>query len=253
MIELSTGETWLSTPTSPIVASTAVNARMIGTLAATRAPNAIRRITSVIGSEVTNACLKSLLIASLSLLLDARVADLLDGEVGVGGLRGGCGIQRRADAVLGLILVTGDLEAKQGGVPVGRDLPFIARRVGAVEALGVGDRGKAMLDVGDHSLERGVVRGRGAALDEHLLDLVLREGVVDGALGASRLADTALGGVLRLGPDRAADREREEHERQPSPDGLLAMLGAPAPHPSGQVLAPVCGGSHISLCLGCCG
>ena len=43
----------------PIVASTAVNARMSGTLAATRAPKAIRRITSVIGSDVTNACLKS--------------------------------------------------------------------------------------------------------------------------------------------------------------------------------------------------
>ena len=77
-----------------------------------------------------------------------------------------------------------------------------------------------------------------SALDEHLLDLVLREGVVDGALGASRLADAALSGVLRLGADRAADREREEHERQPSPDGLLAMLGAPAPHPGGQVLGP---------------
>ena len=69
MIELSTGEKWLVTATSPIVASTAVNASRIGTLAATRAPNAINRITSVIGSEVTNARLKSLPIESFSCLL----------------------------------------------------------------------------------------------------------------------------------------------------------------------------------------
>ena len=69
MIELSTGANWLVTATRPIVASTAVIARRIGRLAATSAPNAINRIASVIGSEVTNARLKSLLIESLSCLL----------------------------------------------------------------------------------------------------------------------------------------------------------------------------------------
>ena len=123
-------------------------------------------------------------------------------------------------------------------MPVGRDLPLIARRVGAIEVLCKGDGGKATLDIGDRRLERGVVRGRGAALDEHLLDLVLREGVVDGALGGSGLADTALSGVLSLRADGAADRECEKHERQPAPDRLLAMLRAPAPHPRRQVHGP---------------
>ena len=67
---------WLIGPIRPIVAITAVSASSSGTPAATRAPNAISRISSVIGSEVNSACLKSSLIGSFDLLVDARVAGL---------------------------------------------------------------------------------------------------------------------------------------------------------------------------------
>src|SRR5215212_5524386 len=97
----------------------------------------------------------------------------------------------------------------------------------------------------DDSPERWIRRGDVVALDQHLLDLVLREGIIDGARGVSRLADTALSRGLGFCPDGTADREREDHERQPTPDRLLSVLSAPAAHPCGQV--PSCGCSHLSL------
>ena len=59
---------WLITPIRPIVPSTAVRPSSKGTPAATRAPKAIKRISSVIGSEVISAVLKSLLIELLTWL-----------------------------------------------------------------------------------------------------------------------------------------------------------------------------------------
>jgi len=60
---------WLIGPSSPIVAITAVIASSSGTPAATRAPKAINRMISVIGSDVTSAFPKSSLILSSSSLL----------------------------------------------------------------------------------------------------------------------------------------------------------------------------------------
>src|SRR3954449_13623059 len=96
------------------------------------------------------------------------------------------------------------------------------------------NRGEPALDFADHRSEGAVRRSGAVALDEHLLDHVLREAVIQGARGASGLADTALGGVLGLRPKRAADHQREEHEAQPAPDRLLAMLGTPTSGSSGQ-------------------
>ena len=68
MIDSSTPLMWLITPTRPIVPSTAVRPSSRGTPAATRAPKAIKRMSSVTGSEVTSAFLKSLLIDALTWL-----------------------------------------------------------------------------------------------------------------------------------------------------------------------------------------
>ena len=56
----------------------------------------------------------------VQLLVDARIADLLDRETGIGSLCGGGGLQCRADPVRGLVLVAGDLEPKQRRMPVSR-------------------------------------------------------------------------------------------------------------------------------------
>ena len=59
MIASSTGQIWLIGPISPIAAPTAVIASSSGTNAASSAPKARMRITSVIGTEVSSAFLKS--------------------------------------------------------------------------------------------------------------------------------------------------------------------------------------------------
>ena len=59
LIDSSTGASWLSGPTRPIVATTAVIASSSGIPAATSAPNATSRMRSVIGSEVVPAFLRS--------------------------------------------------------------------------------------------------------------------------------------------------------------------------------------------------
>ena len=59
LIDSSTGQIWLSGPIRPIAAATAVIASSRGTKAASRAPKARMRITSVIGREVNSAFLKS--------------------------------------------------------------------------------------------------------------------------------------------------------------------------------------------------
>ena len=89
------------------------------------------------------------------------------------------------------------------------------------------------LDLANDCSEGPVACGGAARLDEDLLDLMLRERVIDRARGASGLADPALGDGLGLRPDCAADHERDERERQPPPDGFFAMLCAPAPGAGG--------------------
>jgi hypothetical protein len=56
----SIGKIWLGIETRPIVASTAEIASSTGTPAATIAPNAITRISSVIGSDIVSALCRSL-------------------------------------------------------------------------------------------------------------------------------------------------------------------------------------------------
>src|SRR6185437_404028 len=121
-----------------------------------------------------------------------------------------------------------------GRMPVSGDLSGVARLVRALECLGVGNRREAALRVADDGSEGCVARGGAVALDEHLLDLVLREGIVNRARGAPGLADPALSRAPGLGPDRVADREGDERERQPAPDRFLAMLSAPASGARGQ-------------------
>ena len=69
MIDASTCNTWLSSSVTPSAASTAVKPSSSGTPAATSAPNATTRISSVIGTEVASALWKSSLTSLLIALL----------------------------------------------------------------------------------------------------------------------------------------------------------------------------------------
>ena len=166
MTELSTPLSWLIGPISPIVASTAVSASSSGTPAATSAPKASSRISRVIGREVNSACLKSSLIDSLSCLLTlaSPVSPIV--KPGLAACAALTAARAGADSILRLGVVAGDLETEQGGVAVGGDLAAVARRVGALELLGVGHLLEAPLHVGDRGAEARVGRRLGVALDQ---------------------------------------------------------------------------------------
>ena len=68
---------------------------------------------------------------------------------------------------------------------------------------------------------------RAVALDEHHLVRVLRRRGPERLVGPAGLPDPGVRVVQGLGPDRVADRERDEHECEPPPDRHLAVLGAP--------------------------
>ena len=96
-------------------------------LAATRAPNAINRITSVIGSEVTNTQAEILADRFVELLADARVADLLDrSNPPWAACAAAVALSVAPTRSAACVLVAGDLEAKQRGMPVGCDLSGVA-------------------------------------------------------------------------------------------------------------------------------
>ena len=166
----------------PIVPATAVRPSSSGSPAATRAPNATSRISSVIGSDSVSAFWRSLLERAHELLVGAGGAELGDVEVRIGLLdRLGDG-QRRVDARLGLRGGAGHLEGHLDGVLVGRDeaLAGVACRRGSGPCWPRAARPCASRDPDDSAVRR-IIRLQGLALDEN--DLAgaggrLGEGVV---------------------------------------------------------------------------
>ena len=113
--EGSTGRNWLGIATSPNVANTAVRASSSGMPAASNAPNAITRITSVIGSDRSPAFERSSSNA-VSIAVDrARLAELADVEPGMGLLGLVHLVEDRAELVGGLVGLAGDLELDERG------------------------------------------------------------------------------------------------------------------------------------------
>ena len=117
------------------------------------------------------------------------------------------------------------------------DLAFVALREGRAK-LGDLRVGLELRDrLADDRAERrvgGCARGR---LHEHVLHLLvqLEAGVTDDVIGGASLADVHVVLVDRLHPDRPADHERGDHEREPAEDGRLAVLCAPTTHPGRDV------------------
>ena len=73
-------------------------------------------------------------------------------------------------------------------------------------------------------------------LDDHALDVLGREVLVDQLVGLARVADVGLLVLGRLDAERAADDQRDDHEGEPAEDRLLAVLGAPAAHTGSKVV-----------------
>ena len=116
---------------------TAVIASSSGTPAATSAPNATIRMISVIGRREELRALEVVVEAGAERLVGGGAAELLDPQVGVRLLRRRGGGERRVDALLGDVVVTGDAERDQRGVLVLGDLALVALVVGRPDVLDV--------------------------------------------------------------------------------------------------------------------
>ena len=102
------------------------------------------------------------------------------------GLVDGC--DRSLDPVRRLVRVARNLVVDEDGVPVRGDGVHVSVR--ADDVLDVVDVSQAPLDVGHHGPELGCVGLERLALDEDRLVGLLREGVVDGFVSPSGLADS---------------------------------------------------------------
>ena len=237
LIDSSTALMWLRTPTRPIVPSTAVRPSSRGTPAATSEPKAINRITSVTGSEVTNAVLKSLLIASFTWLSELAWPNSPTVNCGWAACVAAIAASVSLARFLAVLWLPAILKRVRAEWPSGRDLRPVGRRVRALDRVHVRQLGQAELGVADRSAEREAVRVLRGTLHQHHLVGALRKGGVHRARRPARLADPGMGVVERLRPDAASDHERDDHERKPPPDRRLAMLGAPAAHSRGDIEA----------------
>ena len=143
----------------------------------------------MIGSEVTSACLKSSVIDSsscFSTLASPVSPNVKSGLAACAALTASrAGPTRSCD----LVVVSGDLEAQQGGRGRRPRSARVARpRRGSRSLLGVGHVREAPLDVGHRGTEARVGRRHGVALDQHQLVGASRERPLDRLVGAAGLA-----------------------------------------------------------------
>ena len=202
--------------------------------AATRAPNVNTRMISVSGSvSKVDLPISSLLLSSVALVMLASPVSSIRSS--------GCAFAAASTAAsesttvfLVVLESPGRSNVTSAECPSAEICPAalvgtddVVHALGALEALG---------HVGDGRLEPGVAGRELAALDQHLLARLVLEGAVDDLGGLAGLAGTRRLRVdLLLRQDVESNCHRDEHERQPSEDGLLTMLDAPAPNPCGDV------------------
>ena len=195
--------------------------------AATSAPKAITRMTSVIGSE--HPGLPEVLLHGLGERVDRTGhTELADIELGVR-LLGGVDLgENRVDLQRSLVGRPADLELDERRAPV-------TGRLTRADVLNHVDLGDARYHVGDRGLEGRVGRRERTTLDEHaLLGRPLEAGVED-PVHAAGLARAGRVRVDRLRPGHA-EREGDDDEREPPEGGRLPVVGAPASHPRRKVV-----------------
>src|SRR5690242_17541534 len=148
--------TWLTSAVSPSAASTAVMPSSRGMPAATSAPKASTRITSVTGTDVSSARWKSVLTRSLTAWLALASPTWPISSAGCARHRRG-GRQGGVDAVDRGVRIAGDLEGQQRGAAVLAELPGVAD---LQRRLDRGHRGRA-LQARDEVVDGGLGLGPG--------------------------------------------------------------------------------------------
>ena len=181
-------------------------------------------------------------MTSSTALFGARPAELLDVESRMVRLRRRHSGQRRVDAFAGLGRVARDLEVDDRRVAVLGDLP--ARSSGERMFSTYATLDRRPVTSSTAAAELRVADRQAVALDED--DLLDRPhaGAVERLLGLVRLAGEVVDLRDLLRTDRVADREREDDEREPPEDRLLAVPPAPVRHAGRHVdvmLRTTCG------------
>ena len=207
------------------MAITAVTPSSSGTPAATSAPNATMRISSVIGSERTSAFWKSSSNAfeiALSALASPNCSTHTSGLAFCAAAVAASVASTRSSVTL---VVARDLERHERGAAVLGELALVAlgeRGLDLVDVLGGLEPCDGVLDRGG---ERRIADLDGAlALDEHLLlGGVAEVGGGDRLVGGLGLAVAVVLVGDRLLADGAGDDERDHDEGEPAEDGRLAV------------------------------
>ncbi len=208
-----------------------------GTPAATAAPNASSRISSVPPIENCMDFASSARLRGAERLLRRRVAVLLDAQLRVGVLDRGDGGERRFGRLRELRLVRRRLELARerevhdhGAAVLGDGLRALCRVQRALDVRDAVDLPEPAHDVLHRGGDRRIIGlDRALALDEHALADRLGEArVVDDHRAALGLAVAARRLLEVLLADLAADEGGEDDEEDPADDGRLAVGGTPS-------------------------
>ena len=228
--------TWLASADRPSVASTPEKASSTGSPAATSAPNANSRITSVTGSDEYSARWKSLFSVSLSSWFALAKPNSATVKRVVAVLHAGDGVEHRLHPLVGRLLVALHLELDEHRVAVVGDLARVAGRERRAHVLDLRPRRDGPHDVRDRGAERRIGDGLRLRLDEHALVGAVREvGLLQDLLGRLRLAGGGVGVLQHPRAGDGAERDCDDAEREPGRNGRLPVSGAPAAGARGDV------------------
>jgi hypothetical protein len=219
-----------ATAARPIAENTEVSPSSTGRPAASSAPNATTRISSVIGIDSRSALAKSLdSLSSRALPADAP-PNCSTRTPGCAARDGGDGLEHRRDPGRGVVGRAADRELDLRRAAVGRAL-------GGADRGDVGDLAEPGADVAVDGVQRGVGQASLTGLHEHELrgGLVVEAGLVEHPRGVAGLAGAARVLVDLGGADGVAGGEAHGDERDPGEDRAPRVQAAPAAHAVGEI------------------
>ena len=191
----------------------------------------------MIGSDSRPALARSSANAVSTALTELASPNSPDEERGMSLLRLVDLRQDRVDLVRGVVGVTADLELDQGRSAALGDL----RRADVLDGFHARDVRDRVLD---RCGESGISRLQRGMLDEHALARGLLEALVEDLVHATGLTRPGRVRINEIRPDRAAEKDGDDDEREPAECRGLPVVGAPSAHPRRQVVGP-CRGHEL--------
>ena len=231
---LSIGRIWLGRFTRPRVATTALSPIHSGTPAATRVPNVIVRRISVTGRESSPALARSSVMVSLTALLALALPNCSTARSGWRFWAAATAASTGSIRSLASTESPATSKSTRAAWPSVRDRALPEQR--RLHVLDVRDLRELLRHILDRGLELRILDGELVALDEHDLGLRTKPGAIESGFCIVGLAVEVVDIGDQVRPHRVADRKREDHERKPAPEGLLAVLAAPARHTGREVV-----------------